>query len=66
MVISSLLTSVFPYLRAMKQLKVYKPSREEILRNVLGSFEIENIKFSQSKAKEIFERVVSIVKAAKQ
>ena len=57
---------LFLYLYSVqKQVKIYKPSQEEILRNVLGSFEIENIKFSASKAKEIFTRAVSIVKPVK-
>ena len=48
-----------------KQVKVYKPSDEEILRNVLNSFEIENIKIPESKAQRIFSKVLASIKAAK-
>ena len=47
------------------QVKIYKPSKEEIIRNVLGSFEIENIKFSYSKVKETLSKVLTTAKTAK-
>lgn len=46
--------------------KVYKPSKQEILQNVLESFEIENIKSSLITAKKIFEKVASSTKLTRQ
>ena len=42
-----------------KSLKIYKPTEEEILKNVLDSFEIENIKISSEQAKESFKKMLS-------
>ena len=47
-----------------KPVEVYKPTDEEILHNVLHSFEIENIRISLSVAKTIFSRVLIRVKKA--
>ncbi len=49
-----------------KQNKIYKPSKDEILQNVLESFEIENIKFPLITAKKILEKVVSSTTLTKQ
>ena len=45
-----------------KKAKIYKPSDNEILRNVLQSFEIENIHIPFSIAKDIFKKVLNRVK----
>jgi hypothetical protein len=45
-----------------KAVKIYKPSEEEILKNVLESFEIENIKISYNKAKKSFKKVLDKIK----
>ena len=56
---------LYPYLYAMnKQVKIYKPSDDEILRNVLQSFEIENIRITFSVAKTIFNKVLNKIKKA--
>ena len=47
-----------------KALKIYKPTEEEILKNVLASFEIENINISYDSAKETFKKVLSKIKKA--
>jgi hypothetical protein len=55
--------SHFNYLCMMnKPVKVYKPSDEEILRNVLQSFEIENIRITVSVARNIFDKVLNKIK----
>lgn len=54
----------FSYLCLMKTVKVYKPTDEEILRNTLHSFEIENIRISLGVAKGIFEKVLIRIKKA--
>ena len=43
-----------------KSIKIYKPTKEEILKNVLDSFEIENIKISAEQAKESLKKVLSL------
>ena len=48
-----------------KGIKIYKPSNKEILKNVLQSFEIENIHISQNKAEKIFIRMLSGLKKIK-
>jgi hypothetical protein len=48
-----------------KQVKIYKPSREEIIRNVIGSFQIEQITVSYSAAKETLSKVLSSIRKAK-
>ena len=45
-----------------KAIKIYKPTDEEILKNVLDSFEIENIKISYEEAKESFKKALSRIK----
>ncbi|MBK6481553.1 MAG: hypothetical protein IPG01_00125 [Chitinophagaceae bacterium] len=53
----------FLYLRLMqKRSKVYKPGKDEILKQVLQSFEIENIIIASSTAKAIFKKVLSKTK----
>lgn len=48
-----------------KEVKIYKPSEEEILKNVVNSFEIENIHISYSTAKSIFIKALEKFKKAK-
>jgi len=48
-----------------KQVKIYKPSEDEIIRNVIGSFEIENIKIPYTTAKETLLKVISSIKKGK-
>jgi hypothetical protein len=45
-----------------KQSKVYKPRNDEILKQVLYSFEIENIKIASSTAKTIYKKMLSKAK----
>jgi hypothetical protein len=45
-----------------KRSKVYKPGKDEILKQVLQSFEIENIIIASSTAKAIFKKVLSKTK----
>jgi hypothetical protein len=45
-----------------KVVKIYKPTHEEILKNVLGSFEIENIKISYTTAKKSMQKVLDKIK----
>jgi hypothetical protein len=45
-----------------KSVKIYKPTHEEILKNVLGSFEIENIKISYSTGKKSLRKVLNKIK----
>ncbi|MGP8215609.1 MAG: hypothetical protein ACLQQ4_08610 [Bacteroidia bacterium] len=45
-----------------KTVKIYKPTEEEILKNVLDSFEIENIKISYTKAKKSLRKVLDKIK----
>lgn len=47
------------------EVKIYKPSKEEILHNVIGSFEIENIKVTYIKARETLDKVLVHIKKAK-
>lgn len=47
-----------------KSLKIYKPTEEEILKNVLDSFGIENIKISYANAKKSLEKVKAKIKKA--
>ncbi|MEI7803427.1 MAG: hypothetical protein WCI97_12310 [Bacteroidota bacterium] len=47
-----------------KQLKIYKPSDDEILKNVVQSFEIENIHIASAVAKNIFKKVLLKLKKA--
>ncbi|MEI6489472.1 MAG: hypothetical protein WCP52_10950 [Bacteroidota bacterium] len=42
-----------------KAIKIYKPTKEEILKNVIDSFEIENIKISMEQARESFKKVLA-------
>lgn len=42
-----------------KAAKIYKPTEEEILKNVLDSFEIENIKISYEQAKASLKKLLS-------
>ena len=56
---------VFCYFYTMsKQLKIYKPSDDEILKNVVQSFEIENIYIASAVAKNIFKKVLLKLKKA--
>ena len=48
-----------------KAVKIYKPTEDEILKNVMNSFEIENIHISVSKAKTIFIKALAKFKKAK-
>jgi hypothetical protein len=45
-----------------KVIKIYKPTEEEILKNVLDSFEIENIQISYDMAKESYKKVLARLK----
>jgi hypothetical protein len=45
-----------------KAIKIYKPTEEEILKNVLDSFEIENIHVSYELARESYKKVLARVK----
>ena len=45
-----------------KAVKIYKPTEEEILKNVLDSFAIENIQISYDKAKESYKKVLARLK----
>jgi hypothetical protein len=47
-----------------KTIKIYKPTEEEILKNVLNSFEIENIKISYAKGKRALHKVLAKIKKA--
>ena len=40
-----------------QSVKVYKPTEEEILKNVLQSFEIENIRISRQYAEKVMKKV---------
>ncbi len=42
-----------------KSIKIYKPTEDEILKNVLASFEIENIKISMEEAKALLQKLVT-------
>ena len=45
-----------------KPVKIYKPSEEEILKNVLDSFRLEKIFIPHDKAKHIFKKVLNKIK----
>jgi hypothetical protein len=45
-----------------KPVKVYKPSEEEILKNTLASFRLENIFISYKDAVHIFKKVLNKIK----
>ena len=45
-----------------KAVKIYKPTHEEIVKNVLGSFEIENIKISYATAKKSLQKALDKIK----
>jgi len=47
-----------------KPVKVYRPSDEEIFKNVMQSFEIENIRIAPSAARMIFKKVLNKIKKA--
>jgi hypothetical protein len=47
-----------------KVVKVYKPTDEELLRNLIHSFEIENIHISMAEAKLILKKVLNKIKKA--
>lgn len=48
-----------------KAVKIYRPTEDEILKNVVSSFEIENIHISYSKAKSIFTKALEKFKKGK-
>ena len=48
-----------------KTIKIYKPTDEEILRGVIRSFELENIKISLDEAKEEFKKAINRIKKEK-
>jgi hypothetical protein len=48
-----------------KAVKIYKPTEDEILKNVVNSFEIENIHISYTKAKSIFVKALEKFKKGK-
>jgi hypothetical protein len=48
-----------------KAVKIYKPTEDEILKNVVNSFEIENIHISYAKAKSIFVKALEKFKKGK-
>lgn len=56
--------NIYRIFTMLKEVKIYKPSDEEILRNVVQSFEIENIYFSYEKAKIVFLKVLGKIKRA--
>ena len=45
-----------------KPVKVYKPTDEEIFKNVVQSFEIENIRIAHATARTIFKKVQNKIK----
>ena len=47
-----------------KPAKIYKPTDEEIFKNVVQSFEIENIRIAPATARTIFKRVLNKIKKA--
>ena len=48
-----------------KVVKIHRPTEDEILKNVMNSFEIENIHISYAKAKSIFVKALEKFKKGK-
>jgi hypothetical protein len=48
-----------------KAVKIHKPTEDEILKNVMNSFEIENIHIPYLKAKSIFVKAIEKFKKGK-